>query len=42
MDGNDNGFIKNRDKEKQRQNNLKEYQKKFLNKKIKRGKKVVR
>lgn len=39
MDGNDNGFIKNRDKERQRQNNVKEYQKKFLNKKIKRGKK---
>ncbi len=38
MDGNDNGFIKNRDKERQRQNNVKEYQKKFLNKKIKRGK----
>lgn len=38
MDGNDNGFIKNRDKEKQRQTNVKEYQKKFLNKKIKRGK----
>ena len=38
MDGNDNGFIKNRDKEKQRQNNVKEYQKKFLNKKIKRDK----
>lgn len=27
MDGNDNGFIKNRDKERQRQNNVKEYQK---------------
>ena len=38
MDGNDNGFIKNRDKERQRQNNVKEYQKKLLNKKIKRGK----
>lgn len=30
MDGNDNGFIKNRDKERQRQNNVKEYQKKIL------------
>ena len=39
MNGNDNGFIKNRNKEKQRQNNVREYQRKFLNKKMKRGKK---
>ena len=38
MNGNDNGFIKNRNKEKQRQNNVREYQRKFLNKKMKRGK----
>lgn len=38
MNGNDNGFIKNRNKEKQRQNNVREYQIKFLNKKMKRGK----
>ena len=37
MNGNDNGFIKNRNKEKQRQNNVREYQRKFLNKKMKRG-----
>ena len=30
MNGNDNGFIKNR-------NNVREYQRKFLNKKMKRG-----
>lgn len=29
---------KNRNKEKQRQNNVREYQRKFLNKKKKRGK----
>lgn len=28
MNGNDNGFIKNRNKEKQRQNNVREYQRK--------------
>lgn len=38
MNGNDNGFTKNRNKEKQRQNNVREYQRKFLNKKTKRGK----
>ena len=38
MNGNDNGFIKNRNKEKQRQNNVREYQRKSLNKKMKRGK----
>ena len=38
MNGNDNGFIKNRNKEKQRQNNVRENQRKFLNKKMKRGK----
>ena len=38
MDENDNGFIKNRDKEKERQKNVAEYKRKFLNKKIKRGK----
>ena len=38
MNGNDNGFIKNKDREKQRQNNVREYQRKFLNKKMKRGK----
>ena len=31
-------IIKNRNKEKQRQNNVREYQRKFLNKKMKRGK----
>lgn len=35
MNGNDNGFIKNKDREKQRQNNVREYQRKFLNKKMK-------
>ena len=39
MNGNDNGFIKNRNKEKQIQNNVREYQRKFLNKKMKRVKK---
>ena len=29
MNGNDNGFIKNRNKENQRQNNVREYQRKF-------------
>ena len=38
MNGNDNGFIKNKDREKQRQNNVREYQRKLLNKKMKRGK----
>ena len=38
MNGNDNGFIENREKEKQRQNNIKEYQRKFSNKKMKRRK----
>ena len=38
MNGNDNGFIENREKEKQRQKNIIEYQRKFLNKKMKRGK----
>ena len=33
MNGNDNGFIENREKEKQRQKNIIEYQRKFLNKK---------
>ena len=37
MNGNDNGFIENREKEKQRQKNIIEYQRKFLNKKMKRG-----
>ena len=41
MNGNDNGFIKNKDREKQRQNNVREYQRKFLNKKMKRGNKMV-
>ena len=36
MNGNDNGFIENREKEKQRKNNIKEYQRKFLNNKMKR------
>lgn len=35
MNGNDNGFLKSRDREKKRQNNVKEYQRKFLNKKMK-------
>ena len=34
MDGNDNGFIKNKEKEKERQKNIREYQRKFLYKKI--------
>lgn len=38
MNENDNGFIKNKDREKQRQNNVREYQRKFLNKKMKRRK----
>ena len=38
MNGNDNGFIKNKDREKQRQNNVREYQRKFLNKKNEKGK----
>lgn len=38
MDGNDNGFIKNKEKEKERQKNIREYQRKFLNKKMRRGK----
>ena len=38
MNGNDNGFIKNKDREKQRQNNVGEYQRKFLKKKMKEGK----
>ena len=33
MNGEDNGFIKNRDKEKQRQQNILEYQRKFFNNK---------
>lgn len=40
MNGNDNGFIKNRDKEKQRQKNILEYQRKFFKNK-KRGAKNV-
>lgn len=36
MNGNDNGFIKNRDKEKQRQANILEYQRKFLKKKMRK------
>jgi len=32
MNGNDNGYIKNRDKEKQRQRNILEYQRKFFEK----------
>lgn len=38
MNENDNGFIKNKDREKQRQNNVREYQRKFLKKKMKEGK----
>ena len=38
MNGNDNGFIKNKDREKQRQNNVREYQRKFLKKKMIEGK----
>lgn len=41
MNGNDNGFIEKREKEKQRKNNVKEYQRKFLNKKMKRGNRNV-
>ena len=36
MNGEDNGFIKNRDKEKQRQQNILEYQRKFFNKRNKK------
>lgn len=35
MNGNDNGFIKSKDREKQRKNNVREYQRKFFNKKMK-------
>lgn len=37
MDGNDNNYIKNKEEEKQRQQNVAEYKRKFLNKKT-RGK----
>ena len=36
MDGNDNGYIKNREKEKERLQNMLEYQRKFFEKKMKR------
>lgn len=32
MNGNDNGYIENREKEKQRQKNIKEYQDRFFKK----------
>ena len=35
MDGRDNGYIEHRDKEKQRQMNILEYQRKFFEKKMK-------
>ena len=34
MNGDDNGYIKNREKEKQRQQNILEYQRKFFKNKI--------
>lgn len=37
MNGNDNGYIENRDREEQRQKNVKEYQDKFFRKLNKRG-----
>lgn len=36
MNGNDNGFIKNKQKEKERQNNVKKYQEKFFKKNTKK------
>lgn len=36
MNGNDNRYIKNRDKEKQRQQNILEYQRKFFKKKMRK------
>lgn len=36
MNGNDNGYIKNRSKEKQRQQNILEYQRKFFEKKMRK------
>lgn len=37
MDGNDNGYIKNQEKEKERLKNVKEYQDKFFKKIYKKG-----
>lgn len=37
MNGDDNGYIANKEKEKQRQKNVKEYQDKFFKKINKRG-----
>ncbi len=34
MDGNDNGYIKNREKEEQIKKNMLEYQRKFFKKKV--------
>lgn len=39
MNSDDNGYIENRDKEKQRQKNVKEYQDKFFKKINKRNRK---
>lgn len=39
MNSDDNGYIENRDKEKQRQKNVKEYQDKFFKKISKRNRK---
>lgn len=36
MNGNDNGFIKSQEKEKQRQQNVLEYQRKFFKKKMRK------